>query len=71
MYILKTYQKRIEKWMKDQSTKTKCYINAMVEQLEVGNDLKEMLLQRALIPHYANYVNALECHLRSNARDMQ
>lgn len=43
----------------------------MVEQLEVGNDLKEVLLQRALIPHYANYVNALQCHLRSNARDMQ
>lgn len=43
----------------------------MVEQLEVGNDLKEVLLQRALIPHYAHDVNALQCHLRSNARDMQ
>lgn len=57
--------------MKDQSTKTKCYINAMVEQLEVGNDFKKVLLQRTLIPHYAHDVNALQCHLRSNAREMR
>lgn len=55
--------------MKDESTKTKCYINAMVEQLEVGNDLKEVLLQCALIPHYAHYVHALQCHLRDNTRE--
>lgn len=36
----------------------------MVEQLEVGNDLEEVLLQRTLVSHYAHNVYALQCHLQ-------
>lgn len=41
----------------------------MVEQLEVGNDLEEVLLQCALVTHYAHNVDALQCHLQTETKE--
>lgn len=52
--------------MENESAKAKGYINAMVEQLKVGDDLQEMLFQRALVAHDAHDMNALQSHLHGH-----